>query len=106
MEHNQMLPLIVAALALLGGMFAGVRWRRLAWVSSVSPYAPALVILAFIFGGNAVVWLTGILMPLAGSHLIAALTSAAMVSFASGVLLALCGSSPARKENSSQKENT
>jgi heme A synthase len=106
MENYQLLPVIFAALALLAGMYAGIRVRRYSWASALSPYAFALVIAAFIFGGNAVVWLTGIIVPLTGSHLPAALISAALVSFASGILLALSGSSNNREQDSSQKENT
>jgi len=104
MEHNQLLPLVVAVIALLGGMFAGMRLHRFSWASRLKPYAIAAVILALLLGGYVSGWLTGILMVAVSSRWEAALISVSLLSFFSGALLALCGSPSDRKGNSSQRQ--
>lgn len=91
MEQYQLLPLVVAALSLIGGMFSGLRLHRYTWAPKAKPYAFAVLILAILFGTVAAKWLTGIIMLVTGSHWIAAIISISLLSFLSGVIFALCG---------------
>lgn len=91
MEQYQLLPLIVAAIALLGGMFSGLRLHRYSWAPKAKPYALTLLVLAILFGTVAANWLTALLMVVIGSHWISAMISISLLSFLSGVIFALCG---------------
>ena len=91
MEQYQLLPLIVAAIALLGGMFSGLRLQQLSWAPKAKPYAFAVLLLAILFGTVVANWLTALLMVVIGSHWISAMISISLLSFLSGVIFALCG---------------
>lgn len=91
MEQYQLLPLVVAAIALLGGMFSGLRLQRLSWAPKAKPYALAVLVLAILFGTVVANWLTALLMAVIGSHWISAMISISLLSFLSGVIFALCG---------------
>ncbi|MCC7532075.1 MAG: hypothetical protein IT342_26465 [Candidatus Melainabacteria bacterium] len=104
MEQYHLLPLVVAAIALIGGMFTGIRLHRHSWAPKAKPYALGLLLLAIIFGTVVSGWLTGVFMHVVGSHWTAAMLSVSLLSFSTGVIFALC--SDAKKSNRENNTNS
>ena len=90
MNEYQLLPLIVAAIALIVGMFAGLRLHKYAWATKAKPFAFALLLLALLFGTAISNWLT-VFLTIFVDHWPAALISITLLSFTSGIIFALCG---------------
>lgn len=90
MNQYQLLPLIMASIALIGGMFAGLRLHKYAWATKAKPFAFVLLLLALLFGTALSKWLTVFLASFVG-YWTAALISITLLSFTSGVIFALCG---------------
>lgn len=104
MEQYQLLPLVMAATALISGMFAGVRLHRYSWAPKAKPYAYGLLILAILFGSIVSNWLAGVLALVIGSHFVAAMISIAFLSFSSGVIFALCGDAKKSQQAGNDKD--
>lgn len=100
MEQYQLLPLVVAVIALLGGLFAGMKLVQIPNAARLKPLAIVLMILFVVSGFVAAKWLTGVLMVIVGSHFAAALVSISLLSFAGGVIVPFCGDAKqSKKEN-------
>ena len=103
MDQYQLLPLVLAATALIGGMFAGLRLHKYSWAPKAKPYAFGVLVLAIIFGATVSNWLAGVLTLVLGSHWIAAMISITLLSFTSGMIFALCGD--AKKSQQTGKDD-
>ncbi len=106
MEQYQLLPLVVAVIALLGGLFAGMKLVQFPQAKRLKPFAWLALILCFLFGTIASKWLTGVLMVIVGTHFVAALLSIALLSFVSGVIVTFCGNAkPSQSESTRDPKN-
>ena len=104
MEQYQLLPLLLAVISLLGGVFTGVQLHRYPWAKKARPYAYGLLVLALLFGTAASNWLAGVLALVIGSKWIAAMISIALLSFTSGVIFALCGDAKKSQQAGNEKD--
>jgi hypothetical protein len=100
MEQYQLLPLVVAVFALLGGLLTGMKLVQLPQAKRLKPLAIVALILSVVFGSFAAKWLTGVLMVIVGSHFAAALLSISLLSFVGGVIVVFCGDAKQSKQNS------
>ncbi|MBA3994831.1 MAG: hypothetical protein C0469_15030 [Cyanobacteria bacterium DS2.3.42] len=104
MEQYQLLPLVVAVIALLGGLFTGMKLVQIPHAARLKPLAIVLLILFVVTGFVAAKWLTGVLMVIVGSHFAAALLSISLLSFAGGVIVPFCGD--AKQSNNDNNRNS
>lgn len=101
MEQYQLLPLVVSALSLVGGLGTGMQFNQRPWAGRLKPFAVVALLLAWAFGSFLSANLTGLLMLVIASHWTAALIAVALLAFVSGTLFAFAlGPSKSTKQKS------